>query len=47
MSFKTESPEAVIERLDEVRRALTVVSNDFERLRIRDQARTVEAAAKI
>ena len=42
-----ESPEAVIERLDEVRHALTVASNDFERLRIRDQTRTVEAAAKI
>ena len=42
-----ESPGAIIERLDEARRALTVAQTDFERLRIRDQARTVEAAAKI
>ena len=42
-----ESPPAIIVRLDEARRALTVASNDFERFRIRDQARTVEAAAKI
>lgn len=34
-------------RLDEARHALTVAQNDLERLRIRDQARTVDAAAKI
>ena len=31
-----ESPPAIIVRLDEARRALTVASNDLERFRIRD-----------
>ena len=39
-----ESPEVSIERLDEARHALAGAKNDFERLSIRDQARTVEAA---
>ena len=42
-----ESPETIITQLDEARYALSNAQHDFERLRLRNQARTVEAAAKI
>ena len=42
-----ESPGAIIERLDEARHALTVARNDFERIRVCNHARAVEAAAAV
>ena len=42
-----QAPETIITRLNEARHALTVARNDFERIRVCNYARAVEAAAAV
>ena len=43
----TQSPSVIIAHLDEARHALASAQNAFERVRVRDHAKTLQSAAEI